>query len=53
MRVLVCGGRNFYDKEKIFEVLDSLEKVDIIIHGACSGADAIAQDWAVDNEINF
>lgn len=64
MKVLVCGGRNYTDKTKIYNVLDALspEPKDnptpgcwlpqglTIINGKCpTGADQIASDWAVVN----
>lgn len=54
MRVLVCGGRQFTDRHRVFAALDALaEKFQgrlHIIHGAASGADTLAADWAA---INF
>jgi len=45
--VLVCGGRNFNNKEWLFYQLDSLpNKPTLIIHGAARGADSLAGVWA-------
>jgi predicted Rossmann-fold nucleotide-binding protein len=49
MRVLVCGGRNYTDKGRIYAVLDKLhesEGIDLIIQGGAKGADRVANDWA-------
>ncbi len=59
MRVLVCGGRDYEDGKKVFDVLDEIACVSgqyplgehrlTIIHGAARGADALADQWAVSN----
>jgi hypothetical protein len=49
MRVLVCGGRDFGDREFLREVLDELARehvVDVVIHGDAVGADRMAGEWA-------
>lgn len=47
MRVLVCGGRDFANGSKVFEVLDSMDNsIDCIIQGGAQGADAFAREWA-------
>lgn len=54
MRVLVCGGRDFEDRQTVFDVLDCIHKphpsysptIDLIIHGGASGADHFAALWA-------
>jgi len=63
-RVLVCGGRHYNDRAKVYSILDALspEPADnpdpgcwlpkdvTIISGACpTGADRIAIDWAIVN----
>lgn len=65
IRVLVCGGRDYSDKERVCQVLDdfctnrSLWDVGpdgnalptglTIIHGAARGADRLADYWAVNS----
>lgn len=65
MKILVCGGRNYHNQQKVFEVLDQyclnnglcIEHEDgnwlpanvIIIHGDANGADQLADQWAVVN----
>ena len=51
MRVLVCGGRDYADKETIAKVLDSL-KIDLLINGAAKGADTLSGQWAEDRNIS-
>lgn len=50
MRVLVGGGRDYADRKKVFDTLDSIRKelgTITIIHGGASGADALALAWAM------
>jgi hypothetical protein len=49
MRVLVCGGRDFSDRDLLFRTLDDLRReqvVNVIIEGNASGADRLAGYWA-------
>lgn len=49
MRVLVCGGRDYADKEFVFATLDRLlakHKLTLLINGQAKGADAISTAWA-------
>lgn len=53
-RVLVCGGRDFNDKEAVFRALDKLHstgRVVLVIHGAAPGADSLAAQWAQEHGI--
>lgn len=48
MRVLVCGGRDFTNTARIFEVLDyyhAQRPFACLIHGGARGADTGAGDW--------
>lgn len=48
MRVLVCGGRDYTDKARVFAVLDKLHAeagIDRIIEGGAKGADTWAAQW--------
>lgn len=60
LRVLVCGGRDYQDRNAVFRALDALAEADddnmlgkveiTVIHGACpTGADLWADEWAVVN----
>lgn len=48
MRILVCGGRDFKDRNLVYQALIDymLEENITIIHGAASGADSLANTWA-------
>lgn len=49
MKLLVCGGRDFADRGFVFSVLDRVDakrRVWLLIHGAATGADALADEWA-------
>lgn len=49
-RVLVCGGRDYRNRENVYSTLRSLYEsspFDVVIHGAASGVDTFADEWAV------
>lgn len=49
MRVLVCGGRDFADRELLFRSLDELRfarGVTVVISGCARGADTLGIEWA-------
>jgi hypothetical protein len=49
MRVLVCGGRDYHDRARVFAVLDKLHAevgIDVIIEGGAKGADQLAAIWS-------
>lgn len=50
MRVLVCGGRNYDNYDIVSETLSKFT-VDAVITGGCSGADALAERWARENNV--
>lgn len=56
-RVLVAGGRDYADWERVRDALDSLHKktsIQVLAHGDCrTGADALASRWAEDNAIQL
>jgi len=48
LRVLVTGGRDFADRDLLFDGLDELHQergISLIIHGAAKGADSLAEEW--------
>lgn len=55
MKVLVCGDRNWTDREAIWWALYGFPKDTVIISGGCSGADTfadeIAQEFGLVSEI--
>jgi hypothetical protein len=50
MRMLICGGRYFNDRERLEGVLDGLceelTEPRILLHGDSMGADTLADRWA-------
>lgn len=51
--LLVCGGRDYANRDRVFEVLDAVAAKHpniTILTGAASGADAIAEEWAKSRE---
>jgi len=49
MKVLVCGGRFFDDREMLSFTLDRMAgDAELIVHGGARGADTLAQEWADD-----
>lgn len=54
MKVLVCGGRDYADRELVYVVLDRIHgetPIEFIIQGEADGADALARDWAVSRKV--
>jgi hypothetical protein len=53
-RILVCGGRDYDDRDQLFRILDAAHlanPVILLIHGAARGADTLAADWALSRGI--
>lgn len=49
MKVLVCGGRDYNDRAKVFDELEILNAFNMelcVISGGATGADALAEEWA-------
>lgn len=49
MRILVCGGRDYTDKEHVYSILDQCYSQNTkleIISGMARGADTLAYEWA-------
>lgn len=51
MKLLVCGGRDFNDPDRLWTHLedlriDSFDGIEMIIHGGADGADSLAGAWA-------
>lgn len=46
-RVVVCGGRHYSGRQTLWKALDELAP-SFVLHGNCpTGADKIADDWAL------
>ena len=53
-RVLMTGGRDFMDKDKVYQTLDAIvPRPDVLIHGAARGADTLAKQWAQDRGVKL
>lgn len=53
-KVLVCGDRNWKDKEYLFGILDGIREfygTTQIIEGCARGADSLAEKWSFENYI--
>ncbi len=51
-KVLVCGGRNYNNREKLYSTLNNLDKeynFIEVIEGGALGADILAAQWAIEN----
>ena len=46
MRMIVCGGRDYADKEAITAELSMLPPATVIVHGGAQGADTLAGEVA-------
>lgn len=54
--IIVCGGRHFNDEKFVFSSLNKVNRkygISLLIHGGASGADLIAEKWAIENGIKF
>lgn len=55
-RILVCGSRDYQDKDKLYRVLDKcfaqLGNRMLIISGGATGADTLARQWAVEQRVD-
>lgn len=54
IKVLVCGGRDYADREKVYACLDRAHKksdIAMLIHGGADGADKLAGEWAKDRDV--
>lgn len=54
MKVLVCGGRDYADRNHLWRFMSEIHRANNItelIHGAASGADTLAGEWAKHNSI--
>lgn len=55
-KVLVCGSRDYDDRDKVYHVLDAyLARIGhtmMVISGGARGADELAREWAVDRKVD-
>lgn len=55
-RVIVCGGRDYQNRKRLFQVLDAaVQRLGLshVISGGAMGADLLAQEWAVLRGVHF
>lgn len=53
MKILVCGGRDYTNCDRVWATLDSWRASNgelTIIEGGATGADRLAQNWALDRK---
>ena len=53
-RIIVCGGRNYNNREHVFSTLDRIHSqraITMVIEGWQTGADALAWEWAVQRKV--
>lgn len=53
--VLACGGRDYTNSPRVYEVLDTIHKetpISLLITGGARGADTLADQWAKDRGVN-
>lgn len=54
LTLIVCGGRDYTDQARVFEILDrihSTKGIDTILQGEARGADQLAKLWANANRV--
>lgn len=56
MIVLVCGGRNFHDRDTLFKVLNYFHtkyNITKIVNGGAKGADKLATEWSISQQVPY
>jgi len=58
MRILVCGGREYFDVDVLERSLDAIHlgsrgPIESVIHGGARGADTMAGEWARRRGISY
>jgi hypothetical protein len=55
MKVLICGGRDFVEQQKLNRVLNKIHAktpITLVIHGDARGADRMGGSWAIVHHID-
>lgn len=55
-RGLVFGGRDYGNRGRVYQILDAAVDrlgMDLVIHGAATGADTLADEWAKSRGVDF
>jgi hypothetical protein len=56
MRAIVCGGRDYDDRDSVFSILDRARVklgLEFVIEGGALGADRLAREWAQARGVPF
>lgn len=56
VKIIVCGGRDFEDREFVFSILDRVHAqrdIGFLIQGGQTGADRLAAEWSFANGVNM
>jgi hypothetical protein len=54
--IIVCGGRSYNNKERVFSVLDELHMsspIEYLINGGAKGADSLSSLWARTRKVTY
>jgi predicted Rossmann-fold nucleotide-binding protein len=54
MRVIICGGRDFEDADRLYHFMDAANAarcITKVVHGGARGADSLGGQWAIAREI--
>ena len=52
LTVLVCGGREYADLARVFDLLDrNKDRIGRLVQGGARGADRLAETWALDRRV--
>jgi predicted Rossmann-fold nucleotide-binding protein len=55
VRLVITGGRDYGDKQAVYEALDAVKKkhpeLKVLIHGDARGADTLGKEWALERGI--
>lgn len=55
-RGLIFGGRDYANRARLYQILDAAVDrlgMDLVIHGAATGADTLADEWAKSRGVDF
>jgi hypothetical protein len=56
LRLIVCGGWDYQDRKRVWDVLDRIRArrgIALVIEGGAAGADRLAREWAQSHGVGF
>lgn len=56
MKIIISGGRKYFDRAMVFRVLDYVHAergITLLIEGGAKGADRLGREWAISRGIDF